>query len=374
LEKAMSAKTQPHLHLTKLVNASRNHLAAQVALCTLVATVVLFFLVPKMAPVETASSSSSLSMSLPTDPAAAMTGARWRLGLSSTSASSRLLSQSLLSSTASPQTEQEDLFISLKTSKQFHQSRLAVVIKTWFQLARDQIWFFSDAEDAYVYEKTNGHLRATNCTSSHSRQALCCKMAAEFDAFFESGKRWFCHFDDDNYVNVPALLRKLRQFDHREDWYLGKPSIPEPLEILDRDNMQRKIKFWFATGGAGFCLSRSLAVRMLPVAGGGRFESVGEKIRLPDDVTMGYISDHVLRTPLTVVKEFHSHLEPQRFLSAERDFDDQISFSYSKYGAEMNVIEVDGFSKEEDPTRFMSLHCKLFPHFSWCPRYKMRST
>ena len=50
--------------------------------------------------------------------------------------------------------------------------------------------------------------------------------------------RWFCHFDDDNFVNVPALLRKLRQFDHREDWYLGKPSIPEPLEILDRDNMQ----------------------------------------------------------------------------------------------------------------------------------------
>ncbi len=50
--------------------------------------------------------------------------------------------------------------------------------------------------------------------------------------------RWFCHFDDDNYVNVPALLRKLREFDHREDWYLGKPSIPEPLEILDRDNMQ----------------------------------------------------------------------------------------------------------------------------------------
>ena len=48
--------------------------------------------------------------------------------------------------------------------------------------------------------------------------------------------RWFCHFDDDNYVNVPALVHKLRQFDQREDWYLGKPSIPEPLEILDRDN------------------------------------------------------------------------------------------------------------------------------------------
>jgi hypothetical protein len=44
-------------------------------------------------------------------------------------------------------------------------------------------------------------------------------------------------------VNVPSLLRKLREFDHREDWYLGKPSIPEPLEILDRDNMQVRIEF-----------------------------------------------------------------------------------------------------------------------------------
>ena len=48
--------------------------------------------------------------------------------------------------------------------------------------------------------------------------------------------RWFCHFDDDNYVNVPALVNKLSEFDYREDNYLGKPSIAQPLEILDRDN------------------------------------------------------------------------------------------------------------------------------------------
>lgn len=29
---------------------------------------------------------------------------------------------------------------------------------------------------------------------------------------------------------------------------------------------QRKISFWFATGGAGFCLSRSLALKMKPLA------------------------------------------------------------------------------------------------------------
>ena len=35
----------------------------------------------------------------------------------------------------------------------------------------------------------DGHLKVTECSSSHSRQALCCKMAAEFDAFLESEKK-----------------------------------------------------------------------------------------------------------------------------------------------------------------------------------------
>lgn len=118
------------------------------------------------------------------------------------------------------------------------------------------------------------------------------------------------------------------------------------------------MSFWFATGGAGFCLSKSLAQKMTPIAGGGKFESVGDKIRLPDDVTMGYISEHLLATPLTVVDEFHSHLEPQKLLEVEGEdneekLHDQISFSYSKYGEEMNVVNLieSPFSELEDPTR-----------------------
>lgn len=114
---------------------------------------------------------------------------------------------------------------------------------------------------------------------------------------------------------------------------------------------QHKLKFWFATGGAGFCLSRSLATKMLPIAGGGKFETVGDKIRLPDDVTMGYIAEHMLNTPLTVIDEFHSHLEPQRFISVD-NLADQISFSYSKYGEDMNVVDIDGYFPDlDDPTR-----------------------
>lgn len=138
--------------------------------------------------------------------------------------------------------------------------------------------------------------------------------------------RWFCHMDDDVYLNVPKLVEMLKKYNYKEDWYLGKPSLKHPLEVVDRDNpgvcsfrstfsglfkllllislatlylvdslfyfylkylayssyfymshllmfffvsvhFQMKLTFWFATGGAGFCISRSLALKMAPYAG-----------------------------------------------------------------------------------------------------------
>ncbi|KAL1140631.1 hypothetical protein AAG570_000561 [Ranatra chinensis] len=50
---------------------------------------------------------------------------------------------------------------------------------------------------------------------------------------------WFCHFDDDNYVNVARLVRILGEYNPQEDWYLGKPSIRTPLEIINREPKAR---------------------------------------------------------------------------------------------------------------------------------------
>ncbi|XP_076332187.1 fringe glycosyltransferase-like isoform X2 [Tachypleus tridentatus] len=227
-------------------------------------------------------------------------------------------------------------------------------------------FFFTDANDPDFQSRTGGHLINTNCSSSHNRKALCCKMSVEFDRFLESQKKWFCHFDDDNYVNVPRLVKLLQLYNPQEDWYLGKPSIRAPLEILNRENTQQKISFWFATGGAGFCISKGLALKMMPFASGGKFMSVCEKIRLPDDVTIGYIIEFVLRKRLTVVEHFHSHLEPMKFIKPN-SLSEQITFSYSKFGNELNVLSIEGFDSKTDPTRFMSLHCHLFPNFDFCP-------
>ncbi|CAB3363182.1 Hypothetical predicted protein [Cloeon dipterum] len=266
-----------------------------------------------------------------------------------------------------------DLFISVKTTLSYHRSRLDVILKTWFTLAQEETWFFSDSQDPEYQERTNGHLINTNCSTSHNRKALCCKMSVEFDTFLRSDKKWFCHFDDDNYVNIPKLLSTLGKYSPQEDWYLGRPSIRTPLEILDRekkklvDGKRENIKFWFATGGAGFCISRALALKMSPVASGGKFISVCERIRLPDDVTIGYIIEHLLKKKLTYTSEFHSHLEPMKFLRQE-SFPEQITFSYSGQGRDLNVLKAEGLDERIDPTRFMSLHCYLFPHYSFCPR------
>lgn len=58
-----------------------------------------------------------------------------------------------------------------------------------------------------------------------------------------SFSRWFCHFDDDNYVNVPRLVKLLDEYSPTVDWYLGKPSISSPLEIhLDSVSAKQSYK------------------------------------------------------------------------------------------------------------------------------------
>uniref|UniRef100_A0A915HN79 Fringe n=1 Tax=Romanomermis culicivorax TaxID=13658 RepID=A0A915HN79_ROMCU len=152
------------------------------------------------------------------------------------------------------------------------------------------IFFVTDAPDRQLISKTDGHVIVTQCPPTHNRRALCCKMAAELDAYLRSDKSWFCHFDDDNYVNVPKLMQTLSKFDSKRDFYLGKTSTNRPIDLLYKENgITEKISFRFATGGAGFCLSRSLALRMAPLAGYGKLIDIGEKIRLPDDVTVGFI-------------------------------------------------------------------------------------
>ena len=45
--------------------------------------------------------------------------------------------------------------------------------------------------------------------------------------------RWWCHFDDDNYVHVLRLAHLLQSYSADRPVYLGKPSTARPIEIWD---------------------------------------------------------------------------------------------------------------------------------------------
>ena len=104
---------------------------------------------------------------------------------------------------------------------------------------------------------------------------------------------------------------------------------------------------------------------MIPLIGGGKFEDIGDKIRLPDDVTMGYVAEHLLGVPLTVISDFHSHMEPHKALPGHdsRLLAEGISYSYvlKEDPAMSNVLEIpNGLPLEEDPTRYVFILFYLF--------------
>ncbi|NXX48540.1 RFNG acetylglucosaminyltransferase, partial [Tricholaema leucomelas] len=269
--------------------------------------------------------------------------------------------------------ELKDIFIAVKTTRKYHKSRLDLLLQTWISQARGQTFIFTDWEDRELRLKAGDHMINTNCSAVHTRQALCCKMSVEYDKFLESGQKWFCHVDDDNYVNPRTLLRLLSAFSHSQDVYVGRPSLDHPIEAADHvqsDGSKTTVKFWFATGGAGFCISRGLALKMSPWASLGNFISTAERVRLPDDCTIGYIIEGLLEVKLLHSPLFHSHLENLQRLQGESVLQ-QVTLSYGDPENKHNVVSVGGvFGLQQDPTRFKSVHCLLYPDTIWCPAKK----
>ncbi|XP_068100574.1 beta-1,3-N-acetylglucosaminyltransferase lunatic fringe [Hyperolius riggenbachi] len=263
----------------------------------------------------------------------------------------------------------KDVFIAVKTTKKFHRSRMDLLMDTWISRNKEQTFIFTDGEDEELQRKTDNVI-STNCSAAHSRQALSCKMAVEYDKFIESSMKWFCHVDDDNYVNVKTLTKLLSRYSHTNDVYIGKPSLDRPIQATERisESKMRPVHFWFATGGAGFCISRGLALKMSPWASGGHFMNTAEKIRLPDDCTIGYIIESVLGVKLIRSNLFHSHLENLHQVH-ESEIPNQVTLSYGMFENKSNAILMRGvYSVEDDPSRFRSVHCLLYPDTPWCPK------
>ena len=62
------------------------------------------------------------------------------------------------------------VFISVKTTSQYHYPRLVILMETWISQAKDAVWIFTDGEEDHELRRILGdHLVLTNCSSSHHR-------------------------------------------------------------------------------------------------------------------------------------------------------------------------------------------------------------
>uniref|UniRef100_A0A9L0IW29 RFNG O-fucosylpeptide 3-beta-N-acetylglucosaminyltransferase n=1 Tax=Equus asinus TaxID=9793 RepID=A0A9L0IW29_EQUAS len=91
---------------------------------------------------------------------------------------------------------------------------------------------------------------------------------------------------------------------------------------------------------------------MSPWASLGSFMSTAERVRLPDDCTVGYIVEGLLGARLLHNSLFHSHLENLQRLPPDTVLQ-QVTLSYGGPENPQNVVNVaGGFSLQQDPTRF----------------------
>ena len=85
-----------------------------------------------------------------------------------------------------PSLSKGDVHISVKTTKINHAIRVGVILKTWYQHARDTTYFVTDSEDEQLSYLTDNKLVVTKCKSTHSNDGLNCKMNAELDVYLNS--------------------------------------------------------------------------------------------------------------------------------------------------------------------------------------------
>jgi len=184
--------------------------------------------------------------------------------------------------------------------------------------------------------------------------------------FFAQRSRWSCHFDDDNYVNVPLLKHFLHGFDHTLPMYIGRPSNGVPISS---PYPNYTYTYWFATGGAGYCLSLSLLHELRLLSDKGTtIASVGNDLQVPDDIALAYLIYRYCGVALTVNKHFHSHLE---HLNSINELNIHQQFVLSGFAGnekrERNVVNIGRSKADEDPLRFHAIHCTLYP--SNCTRH-----
>ncbi|XP_065890669.1 beta-1,3-N-acetylglucosaminyltransferase lunatic fringe-like [Dysidea avara] len=283
-----------------------------------------------------------------------------------------------------------NIFFSVKTCNRLYRKRLFYQMLTWFQAVdKNKLSIVSDdpnaaVDDIALIKKSGFNLLLSNCEPSHDLYSLCCKSAAEFSLYYreldkhkneEDKYQWYCHFDDDMYVNIPALGKLLEQYDPHQPYYIGRwpKEVWGPmsgtyagLNRKELDNIAsfnytvRRHRYWYA-GGCGYCLSHAVMMEARRIL-------LGDvnycKVTLnTDDVSVGIVAGAILGINLTDIDEIHSQRENLSLSSLEQ------TMNYVTVSANRLVNLKTPFP--DDKYGFMALHCLLYPSVSWCQHQKI---
>ena len=138
-----------------------------------------------------------------------------------------------------PAVDPSDLvFFTVRTTLAHQRTRVQNILDTYGQFAPESFVFFTDAPPSPFKNKTGNELPTitlldppvsdptrdnfslvnTLCSPSHEIWGWCCKTACEIVYYYEhSDADWMCHLDDGTYLNYPAMIKYLQQFDAKEE-------------------------------------------------------------------------------------------------------------------------------------------------------------
>ena len=256
----------------------------------------------------------------------------------------------------------------VRTSSSFYRQRLIHLVETWISLVKNDVFFVSDRS---LINISQSHVILTKhlCgPDGHSLTTLCCKTVHDFILFHRHRTfyDWFCHFDDDQYVHIVNLRSFLSKFNSSQPYYIGRNSWKEPFK---RATQLRPTTFWFATLGAGVCLSKSLIDLLRPYTMiVSQFIEGCLQENYHDDIYLGFLIAAYLNLSLTRELRFHSHLEADFYSDKTKflnHFHDQITFGFRLPDRTPNFLP-QLYSINDDPFSMRTLHCLLYPENSPC--------
>ncbi|CAF3689886.1 unnamed protein product [Rotaria sp. Silwood1] len=143
------------------------------------------------------------------------------------------------------------------------------------------------------------------------------------------------------------------------------------FSIFERNRLKQPYPypFWFATLGAGVCLSKYLVYLLQSYTYNiSQFINGCIKENYHDDIYLGFLISSYLNVTLTKNFRFHSHLEKNFYNDKKKFFNiftEQITFGFY-YPYYYPKFLPNLYDSHTDLCRIRTLHCLLYPHILEC--------